>query len=124
MVTLLLLIGCATTGTMRNASLDEGVSRTFIASFDRVLKAARESVTQSGLKLDDINQLDNQTWIIIGKKEASEWSWGEFVRVTVQKKRDSVTLVRVLSKKKLTTNITARDDYSQLILSNIDINLK
>lgn len=61
MVTLLLSIGCATTGIMRNASLDEGVPTIFNASFDRVLKAARESVTQSGLQVEEVTQLDDQT---------------------------------------------------------------
>ena len=123
-LTLLLSIGCATTGTMRNASLDEGIPRIFTASFDRVLKAARESVTQSGLQVEEVNQIDNQTWIIIGKKDASAWSWGELVRVTVQKKSESETLVRVFTKRKLATNITAKGDYSQSILSNIDLNLR
>jgi len=124
MVTLLLSIGCATTGTMRNASLDEGIPRTFAASFDLVLKAARESVTQSGLQVEEVNQLDDETWVIIGKKDASAWSWGELVRVTVQKKSESETLVRVFTKRKLATNITAKGDYSHSILSNIDLNLR
>ncbi len=117
-------MGCATIGTMRNASLDEGVPRIFTASFDRVLKATREAVIQSGLQIEEVNQIDNQTWIIIGKKDVSAWSWGELVRVTVQKKSKSETLVRVFTKRRLATNFTAKGDYSRSILSSIDLNLR
>jgi hypothetical protein len=123
MVTLL-FIGCATTSIMRNASLDEGVPTIFNASFDRVLKAARESVAQSGLQVEEATQLDDQTWIIIGNKGMSGWTWGERVRVTVQKKSKSETLVCVLTKRKHPLNVTATWDYSQKIFSNIHINLR
>lgn len=124
MVTLLLSNGCATTSIMRNASLDEGVPMIFNASFDRVLKAARESVTQSGLQVEVVNKLDDQTWIIIGNKGMSGWTWGERVRVTVQTKSKSETLVRVLTKRKNPGNLTATWDYSQKIFSNIHSNLQ
>jgi hypothetical protein len=113
------LYGCATTSIMRNASLDEGVPTIFNASFDRVLKAAQESVTLSGLQVEEVTQLDDQIWIIIGNKGMSGWTWGERVRVTVQKKSKSETLVRVLTKRKHPLNITAKWDYSQEIFSNI-----
>jgi hypothetical protein len=124
MVTLLLSIGCATTSIMRNASLDKGIPKTFAASFDRVLKAAREAVTQAGLQVEEVTQLDDQTWTIIGNKGMSGWTWGERVRVIVQKKSKSETLVRVLTKRKNPLNITAKWDYSQEIFSNIHLNLR
>ena len=124
MVTLLLSIGCATTGTMRNASLDECIPKTFAASFDRVLKAAQEAVTQAGLEVEEVTQLDDQTWIIIGNKGMSGWTWGERVRVTVQEKSKSETLICVLTKRKNPLNITANWDYSQEIFSNINLILK
>ena len=124
MVFLLLTFGCATTSTMRNVSLDNGIPKIFVASLDLVLKATQKSVTQSGLQVEEITQLDDETWIIIGNKDTSAWSWGELVRVTVQKKSETETLVRVFTKRKLATNITAKGDYSQVILSNIDLNLR
>ena len=57
--------GCATTSMMHSASIEAGKSKTFNASFGKVLEAARESVTQSGLEVEEDTQLDDQTWIIM-----------------------------------------------------------
>ena len=43
----LLLTDCATTGSMRNAPISEGVTRTFTSEFKHVLNAARESVVEA-----------------------------------------------------------------------------
>jgi hypothetical protein len=123
-VMLLLVTGCATTSIMRNASIYDGKSKTYNDSFDRVLKAARESVTQSGLEVEEVTQLDHATWSIIGNKGVTGWSWGERVRVIVQKKSEAETLVRVLTKRKHPTNVTATWDFSPEIFSNIESNLQ
>jgi hypothetical protein len=118
------ITGCASTSMMRSASIEAGESKTFNASFDNVLDAARESVTQSGLEVEEDTQLDDQTWIIICNKGVTGWSWGERARITVQKKSESKTLVRVLTRRKLPTNVTATWDFSPEIFSNIESNLQ
>ena len=123
-VIVLLITGCATIGIMRNASIDDGEDEIFNASFAEVLKAAQKSVRQSGLAVEEVTRLDDRTWSIIGNKGVTGWSHGERVRVIVQKISESETLVRVLTKRKLSTNITATWDFSPQIFSNIESNLQ
>lgn len=124
MVFLSLIAGCATTGSMREAPLSEGVPRIFNAEFNRVLQASQESVVETGLNIEDAYQVNDRTWIIIAKKPTSAWSWGELVRIVVEKNNESKTTVRVLTKRKLATNVTAKGDYSNSILSNIALKLQ
>ena len=121
---LTILTGCATTGGMRSAPLTEGVSRTFKGDYDRVLKAARESVVEAGLAIDEVNKVDDKTWMIISKKGASAFSWGEMIRVVVQGSGTDETAVRVMTQRKVATNVTAKGDYSTSILSNMELKLK
>jgi hypothetical protein len=120
----LLTTGCATTGTMRSAPADNGIARTFTGEYDKVLKASREAVVEAGLAIEEVNKVDDRTWMIIGKKGASAWSWGEMVRVLVQQTGPSETTVRVYTQRKLATNVTAKGDYSSSILSNVELKLR
>lgn len=117
-------MGCATTDSLRNSSISEGVPRTFNTEFERVLKASRESVVEVGLNIEDAYQANDHTWVILAKKPTSAWSWGELVRVVVEKNNENETIVRVLTKRKLATNVTAKGDYSNSILSNIALKLQ
>jgi len=123
-VIVLLINGCASIGIMRNAPIDDGEDEIFNASSAEVLKAAQKSVRQSGLAVEEVTRLDDRTWSIIGNKGVTGWSHGERVRVIVQKISESETLVRVLTKRKLSTNLTATWDFSPQIFSNIESNLQ
>ena len=61
--------------------------------------------------------------MIVAKKGTSAWSWGELVRVVVQKSASDRTTVRVLSRRRMATNVTAKGDYSDTIFSNIELAL-
>jgi hypothetical protein len=117
-------MGCASAGGMRSAPLDLGVARTFDASYDRVLRAAREATVASGLAIDSFEQPDSITAVIVAKKGTSAFSWGELVRLVVQEVDSTHALVRVYSKRKLATNVTARGDYSTTIFQNVELSLK
>lgn len=119
-----LTFSCASVASIRNAPPSKGVSQSYSADFDRVLKAARESVVEAGLQIEEVNKTDEESWVIIAKKSTSAWSWGELVRVTVSKVNDSEATVRVLTRRRLATNITAKGDYSRAILSNIELKLR
>lgn len=120
----LVAMGCASAGGMRSAPLDLGVARTFDASYDRVLRAAREATVASGLAIDSFEQPDSITAVIVAKKGTSAFSWGELVRLVVQEVDSTHALVRVYSKRKLATNVTARGDYSTTIFQNVELSLK
>jgi len=59
--------------------------------------------------------------MIVAKKGMSAWSWGELVRVVVQELSNDRVAVRVLSKRRMATNVTAKGDYSEAIFSSIEM---
>ena len=119
-----LAVGCASAGRMRNAPLDVGTARTFDGSYARVLRAAREATVASGLAIDSFEQPDSATAVIVAKKSSSAWSWGELVRVVVQRADETHAVVRVYSKRRLATNVTAKGNYSNTIFQNMDLSLR
>lgn len=120
----LMFSGCATVDSMRNAPLSQGVHRAFNADYDTVLKAARKSVIEAGLLIEKAYRANDETWIMIGIKCLSTGSYHDLVRVVVEKKGETETEVRVLTKRRYALYIPAKGDYSQSILSNIDLKLK
>ena len=118
------LSACASTSSMRNEPLTAGTQRTFEADFDQVVNAARDAVVASGLAIDDAYQAKENVFVIIAKKGGSAWSWGEYVRVTIEGTTDGASIVRILTKRKLATNVTARSDWSDTVFSNIDLQLR
>lgn len=120
---LLVLAGCASAGSVQNAPLHAGIGRTFEAGFDKTLAAAREAAVETGLQIESASQVDQDTWMIIGKKATSAFSWGELVRVVVIRDSAERTTVRVHSARRIKTNITAKGDYANSILSNIELKL-
>jgi hypothetical protein len=121
---LVALLACATSGALKQEPLDQGVSRTFTGNYDTILKAARDATVAAGLHLESVEKVDDRTWTLIGKKDASAWSAGELVRVIVQQTGPDSTAVRVISKKRLATNVAARGDYSAAILNDMELKLK
>ena len=118
------VVSCATVGGMRSAPLTAGMSRTFNHEYDAVLRAAREAVVDAGFTIEVASEVKPKTWMIIGTKGASAWSWGELVRVVVDEAGPDSTTVRIHTKRKLATNVTAKGDYSTSIFSIIELNLK
>ena len=75
--------GCATRSSMLNAPPDAGRSQTYNLEYKTVVKAARDAVVASGLAIDDASEVGNNTFVIVAKKDASAWSWGELVHCQV-----------------------------------------
>lgn len=115
------LFGCTTTSSVKEAPLSEGVSKSYDANFDEVIEEAQDAMTNAGLEIEDAYESNENTFIIIGKTGASGFSWGEYARSAVIDEENSRVTVRVLTKKKLATNVTAEGDYSDEIFSSLDI---
>jgi len=116
--------GCATTSSVKEAPLSEGVAKTYQAEFDDVVKATRNAMTDAGLEIEEAYESGDDTFVIIGKTGASGFTWGEYARSVVVEKGNNDTTVRVLTKKKLATNVTAEGDYSGEIFSSLDITFR
>lgn len=117
---------CSSMTGVQNAPLHAGVSRPYKAEFNTVLRTAREAVIESGLNIESANEVQPGVWMIMAKAPTSWWSAGEIVRVVVD--RSSTTpgevMVRVYSRKRISTNIGAKGDYATTLLSNIDLKLR
>ena len=126
-VTLLLsavgLLSCSTVGGVKKEALDEGKARTYQAGHDKVFNAARKAVVEAGLGIDQVYDGDEKTRVLMCTKGMGVTSYGEVIRVAVEKTTDSVTTVRVVTKKRMKTNIFARGDWSKKIFPLIEISL-
>jgi|SRR5437867_157580 len=118
------LAACASAGGMRAEPLDVGVLREFNGDYTTVLRATRNAVASAGLAVDSFEEVNDSTAMIVAKKGTSAWSWGELVRVVVQKSASDRVAVRVLSRRKMATNVTAKGNYSDTIFSNIELALR
>ena len=74
-----MLCGCATTGGMRSIDLIQ-------------------AITNAGLAIESYEEIDEETTMLIAKKDASFFSWGELVRVVVERASPDKVSVRVLTK--------------------------
>ncbi len=100
------LAACASTQGLRTAPLDAGVARVYPDSLDPVAAAAEGTVRSAGLTVDTILYPDSQTVMIIARSGSSVFSYGEIVRVLMQRLPSGETSVRVHTVPRLATNLT------------------
>lgn len=117
------MAGCTSTNTMRDAPLTEGTERNYEAAFDTVVEATRDAVADAGLGIEDAYAVDESTFVIIGRARSSAFSYGGYARAVVVRGEEETT-VRVMTKRKLATNVTAKDDYSGPIFASLDVELR
>jgi hypothetical protein len=117
--------GCRTVSGTRDVPLNEGVLRSYNADYRDVTSAADYAVRSIGLTVEEAGQVDAATWRVIASAGASAFSWGELVRVSVQQQRQGPSVaVWVLTRRRLATNITAKDDYSPEVFRRMDAALR
>jgi hypothetical protein len=118
-----LVSGCASAGGLRQEPLDRGIARQFSAPMSSVVGWARESLVDAGFSIEEASQPTENSWLIIGQKDASVWSWGELVRVVLIEESADATTVRVITQRKMATSVTADGDHSESIFSGIALRL-
>jgi hypothetical protein len=118
-----IMVGCATVGGIMSEPLDRGVVRYFDAPPGEVRAAAYDAMLGAGLILDEVDEVAAGTWMLVGKRTTREWTAGEVVRVVVEPADESGALVRVLSKRRISINVTAKGDYSDEIFDQIEFRL-
>ena len=111
---------CASTAGLRSEPLDAGETKFYSAPLAVVGPAARQAVLSAGLNVDTVSTPDSLTWMIIAKKGMSLFSYGELVRVVVAQTPDRAVAVRVFTKRRLATNVTAKGDWSGAIFQQLD----
>ncbi len=125
---LLAFMGCTTVGNIKNVPLESGTEQIFDAKIEDVLQYAKDSSVESGLKMQEFNQLSPEMWMIVADKGLEYGygvsSYGAVVRLVVKKINDSKTSVRVYSKKRSSAELFTKGDYTHSILSSIDFKIK
>lgn len=118
--------GCASAASLQTAPLHSGTSRTYEADYDDAVRVAREAMIEAGMIFESASEVDDRTWMMIGKRPTSGFSWGELVRVVVQRDEENEREVRIFvySKRRIATNIAAKGDYATSILENIALKLR
>jgi hypothetical protein len=119
----LAVAACASAGGLRQEPLNAGVQRSFAAPLLRTVNAARTAMAGAGITIEEATQVAPNAWMIMGKKGVSGFSWGELVRVVVEESPPGQCAVRVISKRKVATNITAAGDWSRSLLDQIALSL-
>lgn len=100
------LAACASMQSLIVAPLDAGHERVYPDSFTAVVPLANRAVLQNGLTIDTILHPDSLTFMIVAKKDASLFSYGELVRLVARPRPDGETSVRVYTIPQLGTNVT------------------
>lgn len=109
---LLLATGCATVGSVASRPAGEGIGRSFPAPLPDVRNALRVAFDSTGMGLKDSTLVNDSTLMIVGSRGFSFWSYGEIVRVLLAGRQDT-TDVRVVTARRLATNVTANGDWSE-----------
>ena len=119
----LALQACASAASLREEPIDVGVERRYTAALPEGMEAARNACVGAQMQIEEIVDVDPQTSYVICKKGGGWSSWGELVRVLVQVSGPDEIAVRVFTKKKVSVNVTARDDWSGPIFEQIEAEL-
>jgi hypothetical protein len=119
----LLSVGCASTDSIRQDSLSRGTSCEFATSSLLVASAARTSLMELDLEIVDDYLVDSNTTVLIAERGATAWSWGEVVRVAISSTAYNRTTVRIISRPRVLTNITAHD-FTDDVISHMSAKIR
>ena len=111
------------TDKVKKAPLDAGESRVFAGSFETIVKYAKTSLNDVDLQLEFIEKVNDDSYMLMGVRGASGFSWGEILRLVVTKVSQTETAVYVYSKKKVGINLTAKTTKPTAIFSSIETQL-
>lgn len=102
---------CATTGTVTSESPEAGRAFRFAEACARVTPLVVPTLEAFGFVVRSADSAEPCGTTVVARKPVSLASWGELVRVTVRPV-DGGTEVRILTRRALATNVTARGDWS------------
>ena len=112
-------VSCSTSQSIRGASLSNGIERTFNREMTVVLPSLRQALKEEQMTITFDSTFDEKTHIIISETPVSGFSWGEVIRVVAIKRGDDKTALRVLTERKMATNVFANGDYSTNIFFKV-----
>jgi len=105
---------------VKNAPLHAGDGRTFEQPMKAMIKMARQACTEAGLVMESSERIDEDTYMILSKAKTSAFSWGEVVRIVLEQKEASKTVMRVYTRKRIGINVTAKASYTNTIFTSVE----
>ena len=115
--------GCMSTATIQNLPLSQGKERTFVASFDSLVAAARQAMEDEGLQKAADLPVGDSLVVMTGENRFSLFGPGSSIVRLVLERRDPAHLVRILTHRQDALNLTAETDYSASLFHRIDMEL-
>jgi len=108
------LAACASSQTVREAPLEEGVVESFDRPYDQVAAGVIATLHDMNIKINSSEELPDRLEIMVSKP-VDLFSWGEVGRVIVVKSPAPPTAVRVLWEKRYQAQITGtgQTEFSQ-----------
>ncbi len=114
---------CASVGGMRTAPIEQGVVRHFDAELRDAVLASRAALGGSQLEIEEVRQIDGRTWYIIAKRSSGEWTHGELIRVVCEEVAERDVAIRILTRRRVGIEFTAKGDWSDELFSQIALEL-
>lgn len=117
-----LLAACVGPGDLRTRPLDAGKSVSVERPVEAVLPAARRAVLEEGFEIESETVPDDTTRVLYARRLLSEREVEATLRVVVRRAGEGRTLVRVLSRRVVPTEIQlGGDPYVDRILQAIAV---
>jgi len=110
-----MLLGCASTSTVANAPAESAIPVNIAKPCPAVQEVLEPALIELGFKIDSVQDVDECGQTIVARKGMSAFSWGELVRVTLRGNDSQSSVLEVVTKRRLATNITADGDWSSEI---------
>lgn len=112
---------CASMGGLRTAPLEAGDVTVYPDSLATVVAAAHQATLAAQLEVHDVTQTDSTTWMILASNGGSFVAgYGALVRVVIHQMSPGSVAVRIVTKKKLATDLSTRTDWVYDILHHLN----
>lgn len=102
-------LACSTVGLLRHAPADRGIEARYALDLETATRVATEALEAHGVHLRVNEAPDANTRVLVGHTPMYAHSWGEVVRVRLQREGEGVRL-RVASDRALFTNVFAASE--------------
>lgn len=132
-ILLLSVTACASIGGLRTEPADMGVTREFQAASTTLAPLVRDILITTGFRINDFTEIEDprvasgsslQSWMVLGRRKSSTWSYGELVRVVITPQDAQTSLVQVITRRRAALNLTAKGDYSDEIFQQLEATLR
>jgi hypothetical protein len=108
---------------MRTAPIEQGIVRHFDAGLHDAVLASRAALGGSQLEIEEVRQINSRTWYIIAKRSSGEWTSGELIRVVCEEVAERDVAIRILTRRRVAIQFTAKGDWSDELFSQIALEL-